>query len=72
MSHLLNIKLNAYTDNYIHLEDTDNISYWLKKLRISKETLYDAILYTGSTNIGQLKLYLKKAKKARNYIYTNA
>ena len=60
---LINNNLNTYNDSFIHLEDNNNINYWLKKLGISKEILIDAILYTGSINTGDIKSYLKKNKK---------
>ena len=59
----INNKLNINNDTYIHLEDTNNVNYWVKKLGVNKEKLNDAILYTGSINIGDIKLYLKKSKK---------
>jgi hypothetical protein len=61
--HLPTSKLNTYNDKYIHLEDGDNVSYWMQKLSTNRERLHDAILYTGSIYIGDLKVYLKKTKK---------
>jgi|GEM_PF-3187203 hypothetical protein len=63
--HLTNFKLNAYNDSYIHLEDSENVSYWAKKLSTSRERLHDAILYTGSIYIGDIKTWLKKTKKEK-------
>lgn len=44
----------------IHPEDSNNVIYWRNKLGVSTRELYDAILYTGSTNISDIKNYLKK------------
>ncbi|HXU28437.1 MAG TPA: DUF3606 domain-containing protein [Bacteroidia bacterium] len=58
--HLFNGKSNTYNDSLIHLEDNNNVNYWLERLGVNKEKLNDAILYTGSINIGDIKAYLKK------------
>ncbi|MEO8759700.1 MAG: hypothetical protein ABI388_01735 [Bacteroidia bacterium] len=52
--------MNAQDSKYIHPEDSNNVIYWRNKLGISTRELYDAILYTGSTDINDIKNYLKK------------
>ncbi len=52
--------MNTRDNKEIHPENTDSVIYWKNKLGISTRELYDAILYTGSTNVEDVKSYLKK------------
>ena len=52
--------MSTRDNKFIHPEDTNSIIYWKNKLGISTRELYDAILYTGSTNAQDVKNYLKK------------
>ena len=54
--------MNRYHNRYIHLEDENDVSYWVKKLGVTTQKLNSAILHTGSTNIEEIKLYLKNQK----------
>ena len=52
--------MKAQGKKYIYPEDSNNIIYWRNKLGVSTRELYDAILYTGSTSVNDVKIYLKK------------
>ncbi len=52
--------MNTQDNKFIHPEDSNNIIYWRNKLGISTRELYDAILYTGSTSVDDVKAYLRK------------
>ena len=54
--------MNKYHDRCVHLEDEDDVTYWVHKLDITTHELNSAVLHTGSTNIEDIKLYLKKEK----------
>lgn len=52
--------MNTRGNKFIYPEDTNSVIYWKNKLGITTRELYDAILYTGSTNVDDVKSYLKK------------
>jgi hypothetical protein len=51
--------MDTHDKNHIYPGDLNNINYWTNKLGINTRKLYDAILYTGSTNVEDIKNYLK-------------
>ena len=63
------LKNKFYSNKEINLENIENINFWSKKLKVSKSELHDAILYTGSININDLQLYLKKVKKKHSFFF---
>ena len=52
--------MNTQQHKHIHPEDSNSVISWRNKLGVSTRELYDAILYTGSTNATDVKKYLKK------------
>lgn len=52
--------MKQFDTNQIHPEDTNNLFYWAKKWGVSTRQLNEAILYTGSLNVEEVKIYLKK------------
>ena len=53
--------------NELHPENTWELQYWSSKWGITIRQLNEAIVDTGSTNIDQLKLHLRKNKISKTH-----